>query len=375
MRLKTLTPVHIGDGEEIIPWEYELIGSKRLRVYSFEGLLKELKEKFSGSVLKSTLKRLAQDIRVNGFRKSLGEFLKENRLNLKGLYELETKTSLRRGDEYKGVKSFIKSSGKVYIPGSEVKGALRTVFIFGAVYRDLNKGNKESLNFVIKTVEEALKSGRSLKDKKFWQDIEQRLENHFFIEGAPEEDAKYDLFKVLRVSDSFSKEPSESLYVDDVTLLGSRRVFYDPHELLREGQEFELSIEVDNEYRSFLKRLHRNPYIDLLSLEFLQESAYNFYRFLLGEEEAFFDKFPLEKAHRDLERVKRSLSKGEFVLRIGKHQGFLSLTVMLLVKLGAKELYRRFYERFLSAPGKPVNKTRKITKEGHLLGFCTLQLT
>lgn len=375
MRLRTLTPVHVGDGEEIIPWEYELVGNRKLRVYSFEGLLKELEEKLSGSALKNTLKRLSQDIKINGFKKSLGDFLRENGLSLKSLYEIERKTSLRRGNEYKGIKSFIKSSGKVYIPGSEVKGALRTIFIFGAVYRDLKEGKKDSLNFVIKTVENALKSGRSLKDKKFWQDIERKLENYFFVNGAPERDAKYDLFKTLRVSDSLPREPSQVLYVDDVTILGSSKVFYDPHELLKEGQEFELRIEVDEDYKKVLKRLHKNPYIDLINWEFLQESSYNFYRFLLAEEEAFFEKFSLDGVRRDLRKVKEALSRGEFVVRIGKHQGFLSLTVMLLVKLGAKELYRKFYEKFISAPGKPVNKTRKITKEGRLLGFCTLELS
>ncbi len=375
MKLRTLTPVHVGDGEEIIPWEYELVGNRKLRVYSFEGLLKELEEKLSGSALKNTLKRLSQDIKINGFKKSLGDFLRENGLSLKSLYEIERKTSLRRGNEYKGIKSFIKSSGKVYIPGSEVKGALRTIFIFGAVYRDLKEGKKDSLNFVIKTVEDALKSGRCLKDKKFWQDIERKLENYFFVNGAPERDAKYDLFKTLRVSDSLTREPSQVLYVDDVTILGSSKVFYDPHELLKEGQEFELRIEVDEDYKKVLKRFHKNPYIDLINWEFLQESSYNFYRFLLAEEESFFERFSIDGVRRDLRKVKEALSRGEFVVRIGKHQGFLSLTVMLLVKLGAKELYRKFYEKFISAPGKPVNKTRKITKEGRLLGFCTLELS
>jgi len=139
MKLRTISPIHVGDGEEIIPWEYSVTG-RSFSYYPVERITEGLRRNFSGQRLRNMLIRLRDEVRNYGFKKSLGEFLRENSISIEPIYTLPLKADLKKENSYKGVKSFIKSAEGAYVPGSEIKGALRTVFIFGVIYRDSKAG-------------------------------------------------------------------------------------------------------------------------------------------------------------------------------------------------------------------------------------------
>ncbi|EDP72903.1 hypothetical protein HG1285_19021, partial [Hydrogenivirga sp. 128-5-R1-1] len=68
-----------------------------------------------------------------------------------------------------------------------------------------------------------------------------------------------------------------------------------------------------------------------------------------------------------------SPEKKYIILRLGKHQGFLSTTINLLVKELDPELYSQAY-KYLVHRGYPdfPNKSRKLTIDNELLGWCVL---
>ncbi len=371
MKIKNITPVHIGDGEEIIPWEYA-IESGKLNIYPIEHIVKELNKNYSGQRLRNILLSLRDNVKHKGYNSNFGIFLREQSISIEPLYRIPLQTQLKNG-EYKSVKSFIKNMEGVYIPGSEVKGALRTVFLFGVIWKELKKENYSLMVKVARIIKNSLFNPPT-KGKDVWKMAFNRVENLIFRERSPDKkDAKYDLFKAVVVSDTKSAPPEDVLYIDGITILGSsRRRFSEPHELLKPNTTFEISIDIDKAIKNALKKSTGNPHIDLLTEEFLHESALRFAELVLKEDIKFFE----SKGFRmppDISKIENALAKKEFPIRVGKHQGFLSTTVMIMLKLGDAKFYEKFFQKVITESNKPPNKTRKTTQSGSVLGWCILK--
>ncbi len=364
MRLRVITPVHIGDGESIIPWSYSVEGSL-LKVYDLEEVIKELTKVLRGEKLRNTLLNLKNDIRVHGFSKNLGEFLAERKISLKEAYSLRVQASPKVRDIYKYIKSFIKSRRKVFIPGSEVKGTLRTVFMFGVIQEELKKGNSWLYEEIRRILIENL-SKPYLSPRKRWSLAEIKIEDLILRNGK--NNTQEDLFKALLVSDSELLEPSECLFVDGVKLVNSRRRFFELHELLKEGTTFNINIEIDEQKKGNIK----NPFTQYLTLERLKEFSLNFYSSLLERIKLFSRRNNIYiKALDELERL---IKEERFILRIGKHQGFLSVGILgILLENGDEDLYRKVYRTAVPRFSGIPNKTLKLTGEGKLLGWVVLE--
>ncbi len=369
MKIRNITPVHVGDGEEIIPWEYA-IEEEKLSVYPVEHIVRKLSESYKGQRLRNLLLSLRDGVKEKGFRSNFGNFMREQGINIEPLYRLPLKSQLKNG-EYKPIKRFIKNIEGVYIPGSEVKGALRTVFLFGILYRGLSR--KKPIHFL--HLKELVSDIICTTPKDKFMDRAYALMDTCITrhKSINREDAKYDLFKALVVGDTNPAPVGEVLYVDNVTILGSsRRKFSEPHELLKPDSTFEISIEIDEDMKNALKKSTDNPYIDLLTEEFLHESALKFTKWILEEDKKFFERGHY-KMPNSIDEVGDTIAKKKFPIRIGKHQGFLSTTIMKMLKLGDEELYKEFFQKVITKSNRPPNKTRKITESGDILGWCILE--
>ncbi len=364
MKLKVITPVHIGDGDLIIPWEYS-IKNRKVLIYPVGHIINELSKKYKGQHLQNLLINLKNEVKDKGFRENLGHFIERNNITIEPNYEIYCKASLKNG-EFKPIKSFIKNIEGIYIPGSEIKGALRTIFIFGVVYKSLKENNNKLLRQIANSVNKIFEKPDEL------QNAYNVIENIVFRNNSEDRnDAKYDIFKTIEVFDSKPKKPKDCIFIDNITIIGSGKKFFEPHELLIPGTEFEFELNIDEEKKKALKKVTSNPYIDLLNEQFLYESSIKFYSFFLKEEEEFF-KSVYPKAINSLNQVYNTISKSEFLIRIGKHQGFLSITIMLIVKLGKEDLYEKFFKKFISKSNRIPNKTRKITQNDEILGWCVI---
>jgi len=366
MKLRTISPIHVGDGEEIIPWEYSVTG-RSFSYYPVERITEGLRRNFSGQRLRNMLIRLRDEVRNYGFKKSLGEFLRENSISIEPIYTLPLKADLKKENSYKGVKSFIKSAEGAYVPGSEIKGALRTVFIFGVIYRDSKAGGNllRKLGGILNDYLNRSRRADDREKKRIWDKASREIQGLIFLKNAERQDAKYDIFKVVMVSDTQPAKPSETLYVDLIKLAGSSRDLEDPHELMKEGVELSFSLKIDEDRKRGLNEAYKNPYTDLLTEDFLYESSRLFYRFLVDKEREFF-------GGRYYDPVEESLNKGDFLLRIGKHQGFLSITIMLPILLGNKKLFDAIFKEVVPEPRNKTNKTRKVTSEDKPLGWIVI---
>jgi CRISPR-associated RAMP protein, Csm5 family len=352
VRVKVLSPVHVGNGEKISRLEF-LVEKGRLKVYKFDRII-------------STIERIANpQLKSNAYlwfktskNLNLEEFLRNFKLTLEPNYELEINGSFNSSQ----VEEFIKTLEGPYIPGSELKGSIRHL-IACAWFMD-------KPDLVIEKVRQLLDSGRA-KDQREQDNVEGELERSVFYPKG-ERDAKFDVLKVLSIPDS-QPLPYQSLRVEVPKLIGSNRTLY-PCEALKEGVEFEMEININkNAYRGLetqrkLPETGKHFSDENAFWNFLVECSRKFYSKLLDEEIKFFQNRQPDTA-KHLEKLKNYLNTGGVLLRLGKHEGILSTTLLLIVKGRDKELFDKFFKTTQNGAREQTNKTRRVNSQGLTFGW------
>jgi CRISPR-associated protein Csm5 len=357
VRVKVLSPVHVGNGEKISRLEF-LVEKGRLKVYKFDRIISTI-ERIANPQLKNNAYLWFKTSR----NLSLEEFLRNFKLTLEPNYELEINGSFNSSQ----VEEFIKTLEGPYIPGSELKGSIRHL-IACAWFMD-------KPDLVIEKVKQLLNSGRA-DDRKKQDDVEKYLENLVFY-PKNETNAQFDVLKVLSIPDS-QPLPYQSLRVEVPKLVGSNRTLF-PCEALREGVEFEMEININkNAYRG-LETQRKLPEIgkhfsdEDAFWNFLVDCSRKFYSKLLDEEISFFRNRQPYTAKQHLEKLKNHLNTGGVLLRLGKHEGILSTTLLLIVKEGDKELFDKFFKATQNGAREQTNKTRRVNSQGLTFGWLLLE--
>jgi len=385
-QLVTFSPVHIGDGEELIPFEY-IIENNEIKVYPFYYFIDKLYETYSEKEIMPKI-TLLKDFAKAGFIKDLKEYFAAAKISLKPKYTLKVK-NIRTGSN---IKTFIKNLSGPYIPGSEIKGALRTVFMYGIL-----KQNQELKKNFLRKLSETLEVAKTKEKKKEKleeiNNLLQEIEAEIFRAGTSKEqrDAKYDLFKAIQISDSDSI-PYYAIYIDGVTTLNTSQNLVEYNELffsdkIKINLSFNLNKEIILSAFNYIGQLNSNfkvHNIDKLTFDFLKQSALDFYENIIKIDEEFVKTKVKDQAVKDsllkqLSELKgyfqkaRELKKYIIPLRIGKHQGYLSLTIMQMVRQENPKLFEEVFKIAVPQWRAEINKTRKITlSEPKFLGWCFL---
>lgn len=137
MSLTTLSPIFIGSGEELNKSMY-VYKDKEISVIDERKLIKEL-----------LLRRGLYDSFLNECASgnlNLTDFLKRNLSNYKNMniykYNVISYSDVKTNGKLNNINTFIKSSnGNPYIPGSSIKGAIRTAIIAGEIINNKSKYN------------------------------------------------------------------------------------------------------------------------------------------------------------------------------------------------------------------------------------------
>lgn len=275
--LKTLSPVHIGSGDKITSWAYG-VDNNRINIYRFEDIVNAL----AGNIhrienLKSQMERFP-------LTKSAGEIIKEFNLNVSPSYSVELVGNIKdKEDNYKQIFEFIKQSGKVYIPATEIKGAIRTAVMYVILKELFDKNQKEKDEFILEI--EGLLGIRDKKQikEKITKKIIPDLERKAFRKGN---DIKTDMFRFLQVSDSDLKYPADVLRVVEVKAVGISKTFYELHEVLKEGTEF--AFDIDIKYNPKIHSSAVSPNAKRLSIDFIKDALREFYTKVLEEDIKYF---------------------------------------------------------------------------------------
>lgn len=200
-------------------------------------------------------------------------------------------------------------------------------------------------------------------------ELAQKMENSAF-KSPGKNDAKYDLLKYLFISDSALVAPDHLLCVSYATLFNPPRspIFRTYHEYCKPETVFKFEdISVENTAIKMNKLGFTTKQKNVVSnLETIFACCHDFSHDLLEEEITFYKTHGKNHIADHLSNIAMVNTADSPVLRIGKDQGFLSLTMGLLFKKKEPALYENVLihatksKSYDSNHGGLLPKTRKI---------------
>lgn len=355
LQIKTLSPIHIGNGEKYNGLSYvEDIFStpKKVFIVDFD-LIKK--------ILNQTELQAFMDWVVSEDHPSWFKFckFKLNKPQLQNEFKrIASYTFPNYSTEkyLRDIECFIKQSNKPYIPGTELKGAIRTAVAYHLLQKDNHwnwlKGELESFGRQYRDELKRIPGQkgnwvREIKRKlvKETGKLEENMQTRLFRANKIE-DAKYDLLKLLYIGDTETKTPNSCLFVSNVEVTGINRGFSIFQEFLKEDQIFTcqgFKLGNDNKMTTnlILDKLGFGPEQKWIisDIKNLFQCCYEFTGRLLREEIDYFNHLNELQIVTKLRDIQRQNTPDSPVIRLGKNEGYFSLTMGLLVKDKDKTLY------------------------------------
>ncbi|OYD13897.1 type III-A CRISPR-associated RAMP protein Csm5 [candidate division WOR-3 bacterium JGI_Cruoil_03_44_89] len=343
-----LSPLHIGTGKEITPLDY-FIKDNRLIVYNFQKLLRENTD-FAENFLDRAEKQnprllfLNKDI-LSGEQKndkSYYLYTEEIPKYLKGNLE----TEMNKGNKA-NIWEFIKDSKyKSYIPGSSIKGAIRTAIAY----------------YIFKNDEDL----KTKLTKRLWNEPTNIINALIF---QPKNlDAKEDILRVLSVSDANMNEDNV-LSIECAKRLSSKRILGFPnyYECVKPRSIFSFSlsffyelIKTKPEWQKILMKYKIDEqsiikYCRKFSKDFIDQEITYFERHI---ERRFVPK--VKTFYQNLK--KEPLNADECLVRVGQGGGFYAKTLAMLLENTEEFRYREFIEKFGRKIRGKVTQGRELKK-------------
>jgi len=309
IKIKTLSPVYIGSGNEISPLEYFIKDGKFYRV--------DVDNLFSSPDFKPMMEKFIDQAKRE---RKISEILPLNLLEKHMLYSIEVSPLNTQFNPIQ-VKEYTKSAGRVYIPGSSLKGSI--------------------LSGVLENI---------LSQKKIT-----KLENFDNLLGITLSEIKkenqIDTGKFLRwldIRDSDLKKPEYSLELSLIKIVGAKRGGLLPvlYETLKKDVEFETEIVSHSKYNE----------------EEILQFADQFYRKVYQKEREFA---------RGKNIILPEIPSNSYLLRIGQGSTAWSTSFFILAgELGIKNYYIK-RPKIQKITGPPV--TRKLSSGSTPMGWIAIQ--
>lgn len=364
--IETLTPLHIGSGESFDGLSYiQDLNTTPSRVYyiDYRDLEKVLDFNHWSTFLNWIESRRRGGACWDDFfqekirdQKMLREFLANLRPPL---------TNLSKQKRIRGtIDSCIRSGNDPIIPGSALKGSLRSALAYQVLKEQEEEyvWLKEKLN--------GLQGNRDRDTQRRITGISQQLENRVF-RSTKKQDAKYDLLKYLMVGDSLPIEEKD-LFVSEILTLNIGRRFSVFLELW--PKKMKTTIDFGFQPRHLSKQGFQKKQEMIANDSVLLQAAYTFAKDLLSHEKEWFQNEKRLDIVEIIAHLKEKNTPHEPLLRLGKHEGFLSTTISLLIKERDPALFHEVIRVGTRGRSYPhlFPKTRKLVYEGkgwNLLGW------
>ncbi|RLI77782.1 type III-A CRISPR-associated RAMP protein Csm5 [Archaeoglobales archaeon] len=298
MKLEILTPVHIGSGDKYLSMDFVIKGN---RVVFIDPM------KFFEEIEKKGLDPVDVAKEIGEGKKSIEDFVKD-------LSKIKTREIAFNGrTPRREILAHIKSREKPYIPGSSIKGAIRTAIL----WKEVNE-NRKLLEWTINHIKEKLRrSKKGYLEKRDLTRLDDELEEKVFRKARLTEkrgNPKNDLLRALRIYDS---EFIDGFSVYQINFLGMRN-FSVLAECLDAGQRAKVEVDIDEFALQYLSQKLDYDYILSVTREFAEKIV----------EVEVNRNYPPE-VKREFKNVLRA---NGIILRLGWGTGWYSSTIGTLLK-------------------------------------------
>ncbi len=301
-RLKTITPIHIGNGNKLTNLDFIQEGNL-IHVISFDKYISLLNEEQL-----NRLENILQYKQLNDLSKEVRKHLKEC---LKYRTRLETLTKNNNIQEIvEHIKTTFNKNGEygIYIPGSTIKGFIR----FAILYKMI----KENPNII---------ECKNKNDKNNVSNVENKL---FTIEWKDNQ-SKTSYLKTmsyLKISDSETIS-IDHLFINYIHVYNTNRTIAEYVEVIKKDTTIRLKIKED--FKNFIldSEINKN---NIKKVQDWKEACYEFSKDIIENEINFFKQRNKENIVKLYQELKELNQKDSPLLRIGKYKGKISQTLVLL---------------------------------------------
>ncbi len=315
LSIEGLSPLFIGSGKKYSQLDY-ISAEEKIHILDFDKILSQVPEELIDDLTND----INENFWNNKWQGNVEEFLEK--------YELKWRDFIEKSYELKGdigdneINQFIKTGDIIYIPGSSIKGAIRTAILFDI----LEKHPREKERII----------------PRILSNFNQRE-----IIRLIQSDGKTDLFRALMVTDQVLKNHTSSIKVDETTVYHLRNkqptvpIF---NEVLDKGFQSEGAIKINRKLVESGKLI--SNYFDLHA-ENLIKAINSFSKTIIDYELRIFKEQQdsnlegLIKFYESLQAQLISLNDNECILRLGQGSSVLGITLFLNFS-ERKEVVRKF---------------------------------
>lgn len=369
-RIEVLSPIHIGSGNKYKPIDC-IIKKQEVFIFDEKDVIKNIKGRYM--LDSSFLSSISYSGKRAKFYQNLDSFIDsgiidKNVLN-KVKIKAKNKTTNIKGKEIQGI---MRNLNGPFIPGSTLKGVVRTAIFYDYVK---NKG----INWIKAAIKE-IKNNRKLNS----------IED--FIIGGEKKNVQKDPFRFLNIMDINLVEDNVSIYEESIFNMKSNFPG-DILETINEGcltEEFKFGITFKN-----IKENIRNEMIDRLKLDknlvsYLEnkeilKALYEYSKDIIEEEIEYYKNCSSKVLNtseilKQLQKFKDINTESSPIIRIGKGTGYLSHTLGIIIKRLDKNYYDREFIKYIRPPKHDEKyefpKSRKFVGQAispKLLGFALIK--
>ena len=404
MQFKTVSPIFVGSGNDIKPLSFVatadivyVIDDNRL----FNSLSAKEQEHYLNWIdpIVEQMSRLEQQIqqaketRNEEERKKLTPQLRnlEAQLSIQEFIQrrmrppnaeqfikqrncIAYQTEMARRPEANGFKACLKDTqNRPYLPGTEIKGALRTALLFALLeepthYQFLKEGIQNLKPFV----------NDFGQLKREMPKVIDKVENEL-LRGT-KDDAKFDLLRLVRLTDSLPFE-TNNLLLERSKSVGTNRPTDAILETIKRDLQGQFRLELIEDQPELLAQLGLNARNGQVNWSYLLTACYKHSAAILEAEVAYFT-----GRHEDLARRVQELRQMNIpqtpLLRLGGGQGLLSITTDLWLQQRDPDVYEIFRQavsklrRWNNTQSNNFPKTRRVIYRNNqpveLLGWIQL---
>jgi len=384
LELEIITPVHVGSHEgKFSSYDYAVSGNNLYVIH--QGKLADFLAR------RGKVEEFTRVVEKQGNRFDIGDFLMRLRVTEE---ELEGISRYRiAADERSGIRELQPhirdASGRDYLPGSSIKGAMRTACIY-AFLKTMKEDRPEEFRKAIKDIAQNVLSGsrgRRSQSKNLFDGLNEQYLQEFDLprflnrDKKPRHGPNTDVLRCLRVTDAY---PVKS----EVAAVNARVLDKGPDRKLQEESPLYIEAVTSGTYRfemtwdewlaeRFLEknrqRVDAGGLLYPHGLTDVLEACRTFVEDQLAWEEDFF------KGCTDADGLRRSVAglRGRANFRLGWGSGLVGASISMLLPEELKNeirnaIFPRYDKRVRDFP-----KSRRVAYQGRvplaLLGFCRLK--
>lgn len=355
--LKTLSPIHIGSGDIYNSSEFVSLELRNPKAKSKNDSIKIIKRinffKYYSDLSEDKQNEFLDLLSTPNF--NLKDF--DSKINKKyNRYLAFNKTKSTNINE---IKEHIKTSDKLYIPGSSIKGAVKTAILYDLIInKDIDKIN----------------------NKYFFNDG--RWINPFFSskEGNP---AQNSILRFMQIGDTNTiNNPNIDLIFTVMAIPNERNnkkfEYYDEGksflETIPKNKVFNTNINFTFDSKIY-RRLGINDKEYLLDINYLKNVLYEFSCDLIEYELEFANNYDVDFLYNFYDNLYAKNSKNEPLIRVGAGSGLMSTTILMKIKNYDKYKFNEIRKSKLFKKTYPYEfpKSRRINKFGQPLGWIKLK--